>query len=231
MRSVSLAAMKQFSLHNFQTVFASDYYRTLAINTLIIGAIAATVCVALALLAGWLSARRYRGGQTIDQLATMPLVFPGVVTGVAFLMIFLTVPAPIYGTIWALTIAYVVRYIPYGLRYTYAGVLQIHRELEDAAGVAGATPLQRLRYVIAPLLSPALLSGWLFVFLIATKELAIAVLLAGPGSQVVAVGMYDLWVNGQGGELAAFGLIWAALMTLVASIFYFTASDDQRGVH
>lgn len=223
MRSMRIEAVAQFSLENYTTVLASGYYRTLALNTLIVGAVAATVAMVLTFFVGWLSARRKPGGSILDQLATTPLVFPGVVMGVAFLMIFLAVPLPIYGTIWALMIAYVVRYLPYGLRYTYAGVLQIHKELEEAAGVAGATPMRSLRHIIAPLLSPALLAGWLFIFLMATKELAVAVLLAGPRSQVVAVGMYDLWVNGQGGELAAFGLLWAALMTLVASGFYLVA--------
>lgn len=232
MQAVKFKAVQHFSLENFVTVLASEYYRTLALNTLIIGAIAATVAMLIALVAGWLSARRKYGGPVLDQLATMPLVFPGIVMGVAFLMIFLAVPFPIYGTIWALTIAYIVRYLPYGLRYTYAGVLQIHNELEEAAGAAGATPLQTLRRILAPLLSPALLSGWLFIFLIATKELAVAALLSGPKSQVVAVGMFDLWVNGQGGELAAFGLIWAAVMTIVASAFYFTANrSGQSAAH
>jgi iron(III) transport system permease protein len=232
MQSVKFAAISRFSLENFANVLTSDYFRVLAVNTLIIGAIAATVAMLLALLAGWLSARRKFGGPVLDQLATMPLVFPGIVMGVAFLMIFLAVPLPIYGTIWALTIAYIVRYLPYGLRYTYAGVLQIHNELEEAAGAAGATPIQTLRRILAPLLSPALLSGWLFIFLIATKELAVAALLSGPQSQVVAVGMFDLWVNGQGGELAAFGLIWAAVMTVVASAFYLTANrSGQSAAH
>jgi iron(III) transport system permease protein len=225
MRSIRLAALPQLTLENYIVVFESSYYRTLALNTLIVGALAATGAIVLTFFTGWMSARRRFGGRMLDQLATMPLVFPGGVMGVAFLMIFLAVPLPIYGTIWALTIAYVVRYIPYGLRYTYAGVLQIHVELEEAAGAAGATPLQALRRIIAPLLSPALISGWLFIFLIATKELAVAALLSGPRSPVVAVGMYDLWVNGQGGELAAFGLIWAAVMTLVASGFYFAARE------
>jgi iron(III) transport system permease protein len=109
------------------------------------------------------------------------------------------------------------------MRYTYSGMLQIHKELEEAAGVAGATPIGTLRRIIAPLLSPAILAGWLFIFLIGAKELAVAILLAGPRSQTIAVAMFDLWVNSQGGELAALGLIWAALMTLVAAAFYFTA--------
>ncbi len=228
MRSMRLAAIPQFSLENYLTVLQSDYYRMLALNTLIVGGVAATLAMLIAFLAGWLSARRKFGGQVLDQLATMPLVFPGIVMGVAFLMIYLAIPLPIYGTIWALTIAYIVRYLPYGLRYTYAGVLQIHAELEEAGGVAGATPLQTLRRIVAPLLSSALISGWLFIFLIATKELAVAALLAGPSSQVVAVGMFDLWVNGQGGELAAFGLMWAAVMTVVATAFYLTANERGR---
>ncbi len=228
MRAISVEAVSQFSFRNYATVLASPYYRTLAVNTLIVGVLAATGAIVLTFFTGWLSARRRIGGQVLDQLATMPLVFPGVVMGVAFLMIFLAVPLPIYGTIWALVIAYIVRYLPYGLRYTYAGVLQIHAELEEAAGASGATPLQGLRRIVAPLLSPALLSGWLFIFLIATKELAVAALLAGPSSPVVAVGMYDLWINGQGGELAAFGLIWAGVMTIVASLFYFAAKETGR---
>lgn len=232
MRSVSFAGVLQFTPKNYVAVLTSPYYRTLAANTVIVGAIAATGAIVLTFFVGWLSARRRPGGQVLDQLATMPLVFPGVVMGVAFLMIYLAVPLPIYGTIWALAIAYLARYIPYGLRYTYTSVLQIHVELEEAAAASGATPMETLRRILAPLLSPALVSGWLFIFLIATKELAVAVLIAGPRSQVVSVGMFDLWVNGQGGELAAFGLIWAALMTLLATMFYFLANRSrQMAVH
>ncbi|MBF9033267.1 ABC transporter permease subunit [Rhodobacterales bacterium HKCCE2091] len=228
MRSIRLEAIAQFSLENFATVLQSSYYRELALHTLVVAASAATAGIVLAFFTGWISARRRTGGQVLDQLATMPLVFPGIVMGVAFMMVFLAVPLPIYGSIWALAIAYTVRYLPYGLRYTYAGVLQIHSELEEAGGVSGATPIQMLRRIVAPLLSPAILSGWLFVFLIASKELAVAALLSNTQSQVVAVGMYDLWRNGQGGELAAFGLIWATVMTCVASLFYFATRDGDR---
>ena len=74
-------------------------------------------------------------------------------------------------------IAYVIRFMPFGMRYVYSGVLQLHRELEEAAGVAGAGYLATLRRIVAPLLTPAMIAGWLFIFLIANKELAIATLL------------------------------------------------------
>jgi len=159
----------------------------------------------------------------------VPLVFPGIGLGLAMLQIGLRLPVPIYGTIWLVMLAFTIRYLPYGLRYAYAGSLQIHRELEEAAGVAGAGQAGTLRRVVAPLLAPAIVSGGLFIFLLCSKELSMAILLAGPSSQTMAVAMYDLWTNGQGGELSALGLIWTGLMTLFAGGFYLTLRRQSAG--
>jgi iron(III) transport system permease protein len=148
-------------------------------------------------------------------------MFPGVVLGVAMIQMALRAPFPLYGSLALLILAFFVRYLPYGMRYSFAGVLQIHRELEEAASVAGGSTLGNLRRIVAPLLTPALLSGWLFVFLISAKELSVAILLAGPQSQMMAVVIFDMWVNGQAGQVAALGLMWTAVMTLVASALYF----------
>lgn len=228
MQGFSLAGLGRITFKNYVTVLNAPYYIGLAWNTFILAAGSATVCMILTVIAGWLSARRKAGGMIIDYLASLPLIFPGIIMSVATMIIFLALPIPIYGTIWIIFIAYITRYLPYGMRYTYTGVLQIHRELEEAAGVSGASPLKSLRLIIAPLLSPAILAGWLFIFLVASKELAVAILLAGPRSQTVSVAMYDLWVNGQGGELAALGLIWTGLMTVVAMIFYINVRRDSQ---
>ena len=99
-------------------------------------------------------------------------------------------------------------------------MLQIHRKLEEAAGVAGATPFEALRRIVIPLLTPAIAAGWLFIFLLGARVLSLPILLAGPNSQTMAVAMYDLWGNGQGTELAALGLLWTLFMTVIASLFY-----------
>ena len=220
LRSFSLAALPMLSLKNFRTVFTAPGYVELATNSLLVAAAAATFIMAITALAGWIAARRGPGGWLLDQLATLSLVFPGICLGVAVMEVYLRVPLPIYGSLWIIAIAYVIRFMPYGMRYVYSGVLQLHHELEEAAGVAGASSLTTLRRIVTPLLSPAIVAGWLFIFLVANKELAIAVLLASPGSQVIAVSIFDQWVNGQGGELAAFGLIWTVLMTAIACLFF-----------
>jgi iron(III) transport system permease protein len=216
----STKALATLSLHNFTTVFTQAGYFELAVNSLAVAAGAATAIMVITAFAGWIAARNGPGGRILDQLATLSLVFPGICLGVAVMEVYLRVPLPIYGSLWIIAIAYVIRYMPYGMRYVYSGVLQLHKELEEAAGVAGAGSMTTLRRVIVPLLTPALVAGWLFIFLIASKELAIAVLLASPTSKVIAVAIFDQWVNGQGGELAAFGLVWTVLMTVIACIFF-----------
>lgn len=231
LRPMRWAGLPTLTLKNYLAVFNVPDYLWLALHTLAVTAAAATAAVAITTVAAWIAARRRGGAIAVDQLATLPLVFPGIVLGVAMMEIALRAPFPLYGTLTLLALGFTIRYMPYGMRYAYSGVLQIHRELEEAAGVAGAGPLGVLRRIVVPLLSPALLSGWLFIFLIGAKELSMAVLLAGPGSQTMAVAMYDLWVNGQGGELSALGLLWALLMTVFASAFYVVARRGSAAAY
>jgi len=227
-QGVSWRGFHLMTLANFRTALGSGGMIGAAENTLLLACATATVTVALAALTGWLVARRRRGAWLLDQLATMPLIFPGVVLAVAMMQIFLALPVPIYGTIWMLMIAFTVRYLPYGARYAFTGVLQIHRELEEAAVASGASPLRQWGAVVLPLIAPALAAGWLFIFLMATRDLSMPVLLSGPRSQVVAVQLFDLWTNGQGTELAAFGLLWTAVMTVLAVAAYVLA--ERAGI-
>jgi iron(III) transport system permease protein len=222
-QSFSRRGLAMLTLDNYANVLRAGHYIDLVWNTLFVAAAAATVVMALTLFIGWLAVRRVPGAWILDQLATMPLIFPGIVLGTAVMQIWLTIPLPIYGTIWIILIAYVIRYLPYGMRYSYAGMLQIHRELEEAAAVAGAGSLTALRRIILPLLAPAIVSGWLFIFLLGARVLSLPILLAGPDSQTIAVVMFDLWSNGQGTELAAMGLLWSLVMTVLAGIFYFVS--------
>ncbi|MFM2130146.1 MAG: Inner rane transporter permease protein YdcU, partial [Pseudomonadota bacterium] len=224
-------AVATFTLENYRAVLNSPFYLELVWNTLLLAAASATVVMVLTLFVGWLAARRKPGGWALDQLATMPLIFPGIVLGTAVMQIYLALPIPIYGTLWIILIAYVIRYLPYGMRYSYSGMLQIHRELEEAAGMSGAGNLVILRRIVLPLLAPAVASGWLFIFLLASRVLSLPILLAGPNSQTIAVAMYDMWTNGQGTELAAMGLLWTAIMTAIASAFYFLSRRSGAGVY
>jgi iron(III) transport system permease protein len=222
-QAISLAGLKAMTLENYDVVFHSAFYLDLFWKTLAMSAGCATLVMAVTVLSGWLAVRRRPGAWLLDQLATVPLVFPGIVLGVAMIQIFLAASLPIYGTIWAFIVAFAIRYLPYGMRYASSGMLQVHPELEEAAGIAGGSLMLTLRRIVIPLTRPAIVSGWLFIFLVAARDVSLAVMLASPSAEPVAVAMFDLWGNGQGTELAAFGLVWTAMMTVVACGLYAVA--------
>jgi iron(III) transport system permease protein len=210
----------RLTLENFRLVLGGGSFRSAIGNTLVMGAATATLVCLLTAGGAWLAARRQPGGRILNQLATLPLVFPAIVLGVAFLQVFVSLPVAIYGTLASLVIAATVQYLPYGMRFSYAGALQIHRELEEAAGAAGASRWQIFRRVVLPLMMPAVATSWLFVLLLSVRAVGMPILLAGPGNNVVAVTIFDLWGNGQVTAVAALGLLWAALMMGIGVVFH-----------
>ena len=82
----------------------------------------------------------------------------------------------------------------------------------------------------ALLIAVALASCWLFVFLLTVQSVALPLLLVGPGTELVAVTLFDLWQNGQVTELAAMGVLWVALMLAVSAGFHLTARRFALGV-
>ena len=219
----SLQALERLGLDNFRMAVNSPSFRDSIGNSLILGAATATCVTFLAGVAGWCVARQLRGGRLIDLLAAMPLVFPAIVLGLAFLELFVHSGSWIYGSLLSLVVVSTIAYMPYGLRFGQLGVIQIHPELEEAASIAGASTPVIVRRIVLPLLAPALLSCWLFVFLLAVRATAMVLLLVGPDSQVVAVTLFDLWNNGQIGELAALGCVWMGIMTCFSLAFFVLA--------
>jgi iron(III) transport system permease protein len=227
---VTAESLERLTLDNYATILAPGSFRDSIANTLLLGAATATVVVPLTALCAWLAVRRRPGAWLLDQIATAPLVFPAIVLSVAFLQVFVNLPIPLYGTLTSVIIASSVRYLPYGMRYAYAGVLQIHADLEDAARTSGAGPGLVFIRIVLPLVSPALVSCWLFVFLLAVQNVALPLMLVGPGTEIAAVTLFDLWQNGQVTELAAMGVLWAALMLVVSICLSITARRFQLDV-
>jgi iron(III) transport system permease protein len=218
----SFEALSKLTFRNYQAALHFDKVAIAVKNSLLLGIGSATAVMVLTAFASWILVRsRLRARWLLDLLTTFPLLFPGIVMGLAILRFYLIVPIPVYGTLWILLIAFVTRYIPYGIRYTHAGLLQMHQELEEAAYASGASWLNCMRRIIFPLLTPSFLGGWVFIFLISAKELSMSILLVSPSTPVVSVTIFELWENAQVGELAAFGVLWTAILVSVAVSYYF----------
>ena len=217
-RAPSLAALESVSLDNYGRILTMPGVVSAFKNSTILALGSATAVMLFMSVVAWLSLKSdFRGRRFFDTLASVPLALPGLVLGVALIFIYLRSPLPIYGTLFILFIAYVTRYMPYGMRYASSSLAQVSTELEDSARMSGASWFDTFRRVVIPLMMPGILAGWVYVMIVSIRELSSSILLYSHNTRVLSVSIWELWENGETGVLSALGMVMvAALMVMVA---------------
>jgi iron(III) transport system permease protein len=229
-RSPSTDAFGAASLDNYRDLFApgSQVVPTM-MTTGVVAIVVATVVVLLTAAACWVIVRsRVPGRASLDFVSVIPLAVPGIVLGVGVLWAYVGSPLPIYGTVAILIVAYLVRAIPYTMRFNHAGILGISGELEESALVAGATYRIMLQRVLVPLLLPALFTGWVYAFLMTARELPVALLLQSADNRMVSVTIWNLWEIGQVTRAAALSVLVALVLTALGWVLQYVS--DRFGV-
>jgi iron(III) transport system permease protein len=205
------------TLDSYKTVLGMALLYQSFLNNVIVGTFSATAAVMLAAAVAWVVVRtRLRGRKLLDIVAFTPMAFPGIVIGLALLWMYLTLPIPLYGTLWILVIAYVTKYVPIALRACHTALLQLHPELEEASVISGSSWLRTFLRVILPLILPAVAAGWFYVLALTFKALSLPVLLSHLGTEVLPVVIYGFYESGEFSELSALGVLLVGILTLVA---------------
>ncbi|HWB37391.1 MAG TPA: ABC transporter permease subunit, partial [Rugosimonospora sp.] len=155
---------------------------------------------------------RFPGRRIVSYVATLPIAVPGIVMGVALLWTWLRSPVPVYGTLFLVALAYVVRFSSFVLNSINAGMTQVDVALEESARMSGAGPMRVVRDIVLPLIRPSLLSGAVMFALFSLRDVNTAVLLAGPKSTVFAVDIWDLWESGEVPKLAAASVLQSVIL-------------------
>jgi iron(III) transport system permease protein len=219
--SPSVADFAQLSLRNYFAVATRGDTVSGLWNSLLVGAGAAGAVAAAALVMSFMVVRRREKVRCLlDLMASLPLVFPGIVLGIAVLVQFLNLRfIPIYGTVWIVMFALAVKFLPYGMRFCYSSLLSIDRQLEESAQLCGAGAFKVLRSIVRPLILPAILATAIYVFVNAVRDLSTAVLLTGANNAIVSVVILDLWNNGEVPQLAALSILIAAGTGALGALF------------
>src|SRR5438067_1452810 len=225
----SAQALGRITFDAYAFIFTNPQGATALVNTLLLTLAAPTLTMLLCVLISWYVVRsKLRGKRLLDVLAFLPNSIPSIMIALAFVYLFLTVPwrlIPIYGTVWIITLAVVTRYLAFGSRTMHGAVLQLHHDLEEAAQVGGVSWLRAFRYIVLPLLFPAIVSGWVFVALHAVRETTMALMLYSPNSRVISLLMWDSWQSGDVNRAAATGVV---LMFFTGVIILLGRYVDQR---
>jgi iron(III) transport system permease protein len=135
----------------------------------------------------------YRASWLLDFLSWLPWSIPGILLGVALLWFFLQTKIflPIYGTIYILMIAMVIKSMPFGTQLVKSVLLQLGNDLEEASKVCGATWWDTYRRVVLPLIFPALVTVGLVGFISAARDIGTVVLLGSGRSRTLSLLMLD----------------------------------------
>ena len=221
---------RQYGLMHFERLFANPLALRSIYNTMEVGLITALVGGVLAFAIGYtinrtsLPARR-----SIDVISTLPVAIPGLVIGVAYLWAWIGLPGGLYGTIWILALAFIARFMPDTVKALSTSLLQIHRELEEAAWICGKGLLGTIRSIVLPLARPGVIAATTLLFILAIRELGSSLFLYTSNTMVMAVLLLDYYEGGNIGITAAFSLVQMVLLAVVIGIANLL-SRGARGV-
>jgi iron(III) transport system permease protein len=207
---------RRLSFSSYQEVFNYPSTSRAFVNSVVLSFGSATSVMLVTSCIAWVTVKsNLKGRLLLDNLAFLPIAIPGLVLGVSLLIVYLTLPIPVYGTLWILLIAYMTKYLPYGIRTASASMIQISRELEEASTATGATWLQTFRKIIFPLLMPGFLAGWIYIAVVSLRELSTSILLYSQKSIVLSILVFDLWEDGLYSSVSALGVLMVVFLISV----------------
>jgi iron(III) transport system permease protein len=151
------------------------------------------------------------------------------VFGLGLLWAWLSIPIPIYGTLWLLGIAYLTVLMPLGVRTLAGVVLQVDRGLEECARVCGASWLHQMRSVTLPLLRPGMAAAWLLIFIAGVRELGVSLFLMGPNAKVIAPSIVNSWLSSSSELSAAMALLQTLTIFVAVAVLFAAARSVASG--
>ncbi|MCY0388156.1 ABC transporter permease subunit [Robbsia sp. Bb-Pol-6] len=180
--------------------------------------------------------RRFRGVGLYTGLITAPLVIPEVIQGISLLLLFVEM-AKYFGwpaergmvTIW---IGHVMMCMSYVAVIVQSRVRELDPSIEEAALDLGATPLRVFFTITLPMLSQALIAGWLLAFTLSFDDVVLSAFLSGPGSTTLPLVIFSRVRLGLNPEMNALATLFIAVVTIgvvIANRVMLRAERRQNG--
>lgn len=221
----SWKAFSRITLDNYRYVLTLSTTLEVFFNNIVVGFAAASAGVIFAAIISWTVVRtRIPGRKFLDVIAFAPIAVPGTVMGIALLWLYLTVPIPIYGTLWILIVGFMSKYMTYAVRATHAALTQIHPELEEASKACGASWFRTFTRVTLPLMTPGLLIGFLFILSLSFRVLGLPIMISHVSTRMFPSFIYDLYADGGYEALSALGVLIMLFLLIIAGISKFISN-------
>lgn len=215
----TLETIQLATLKHYVYIFNNErVYRAIG-NSLILAVGGATAAMALAALTAYITVKtKVWGRGLLEGLTFLPWAFPSTALAIGLLWGYVQIPLPIYATMWILMIAYVTRFLPYGLRAVTSTIVQIHTELEEASRACGGGFWTTFRRILFPLMRPGLIAGWILLATIFMREFSLSLFLYTPSTEPVGPLLYFMWLDGLTGPLGALGIFVSVVSAVLVAV-------------
>ena len=223
-----------FSTHWYVELAKDEGFRDAALTSLEVASVAATLALLLGTLAGFSMARfsRFPGRLLFGFASLAPLVVPEIILGLSLLLLFVACESWIgWPSRGMLTI--IVAHATFGSCFVAvlvrAQLAGFDRALEEAALDLGARPSTVLLRITLPVISPALVSGWLLAFTLSLDDLVVASFVTGPSATTLPMAVFSRVRLGVSPEVNALATLFlAAVFVVVALAFWLVAREERR---
>ncbi len=226
---------KNFTMRNYNEVFTANDVLSGIVNS---AGIAFFVALGSVLVAGLLSfialKSKSRFRRVCEFIGMAPVAIPALVYSVGLLLTVLSIPALTsiaYGTRELMLVAEIIIFLPITMRVLSSTLIQIKDELIEASTLSGARMFDTIRYILIPIIKPAILYIAAVVFVFSYRELGAIVLLAPQNTPVVPNISFVFWVSGGYPMLAALNVITLTVpmvLVLIAALWVRTGTKGQR---
>jgi iron(III) transport system permease protein len=217
----SLELIERLTLRNYEILVPMLGGTSVLRNTALLVLTVATLVTVFSIMISWIVVRtRLPQRKTMDILSMLPHAVPGVAFAFALAMLGILASIwlpwlPLSGTITIIVVADLIQRLPYGTRLANAALVQVHRELEEAATMSGAGSAITVWRILIPLIKPSIVYLAVWTGLLTLQEVSMALFLSGPHNIVLSVAIFQLWTDGNLGPAAA-GTV--TLMLLMAAV-------------
>lgn len=219
----SYEMLGKLTLDGFHNLNWDLFWRGLY-NTVLLVVSVPLITLTLAFSISWLIVRsRSRLRYALEFGAFLPHALPEVIMAIgALLLALFALPKfiPLYGSVWLIAIVYVIARLAFATRALNSSLLQIHKELEEAAYTAGLSPVRTSWRILVPLLRPTLMSIWIWSAILVYRELTVAVFLISQESITLPAVIWSYWFSGATTQAAAVTLLMTAVLTPLILIFW-----------
>jgi len=199
-------------------------------TTVKLAGLAAPMTAAVGLLVAYLLARtEFRGQGWFEFVALLAFAIPGTVLGVSYILAFNVPPVELTGTGLIIVLSFMFRNLPVGVRAGTAAFKQLDKSLDEASVMLRASTFQTLRYVVLPLLKPALVAALVYSFVRAMTTVSAVIFLVTAENELATSYIIGRVGNGDYGVALAYCTVLIILMSAAIALIQFLVGERKLG--